>query len=46
MEAGVAQENHAFFELPNQPLKGVIRNIGGGARPRAHQAVLIEQQTY
>jgi len=36
MEAGVAQDNHALFKLPNQPLKGVIRDIGGGTLPRYH----------
>src|SRR5499426_3424418 len=24
MEAGITQDNHPFFELPNQPLEGVI----------------------
>src|SRR5207237_7113889 len=45
METGVAQDNHLLFELPNQPLKGVIRDIGGGTRPPHDQAPLIEQQT-
>src|SRR4029453_14981820 len=33
MEAGVTQDNHAFFKLPNEPLKGVVRHIGGRTRP-------------
>src|SRR5437773_4546054 len=45
MEAGVTQDNHLFFELSNQPLKRVIRDIGGGTRPRHDQSPLIEQQT-
>jgi hypothetical protein len=45
MEAGVTQDNHAFFKLPNKPLEGVIRHIGGRTRPRDHQPPLIEQQT-
>jgi hypothetical protein len=36
METGVAQDEHAFFKLPNQPLEGGIRRIDGGARPRHH----------
>ena len=45
MEARVAQDNHALFTLSNQPLKGVIRDIGGGTRPPHDQPPLIEQQT-
>src|SRR5712671_1901413 len=33
IEAGVTQDNHLFFELSNEPLKGVIRDIGGGTLP-------------
>src|SRR6266581_993790 len=33
MEAGVAQDNHPPINLLNQPLKGVVRGIGGGTRP-------------
>ena len=33
MKAGVAQDNHALFNLANEPLKGVIRDIGRGTRP-------------
>src|SRR6266852_4845524 len=39
------QDNHALFKLPNQPLKGVIRDLGGGTRSRADQAILVQQQT-
>ncbi len=45
MEAGVTQDNHLFFALANQPLKGVIRDIGGGTRPPHDQPPLIEQET-
>src|SRR2546426_11058151 len=34
MESGITQDNHAFFELSNEPLKGIIRDIGGGTLPR------------
>jgi hypothetical protein len=44
MEGGITQNNHLLFELPNEPLKGVIRDIGGGTRPRHHQAILVQQQ--
>src|SRR2546428_13607892 len=33
MEAGVTQDNHLFFALANEPLKGVIRDIGGWIHP-------------
>jgi len=45
MEAGLTQDNHALLKRPHEPLKGVIRNIGSGTRPRAHQAVWVQQQT-
>ena len=46
MEAGVTQDNHLFFKLSNQPLKGgVIRDMGRGTLPRHDQSPLIEQQT-
>src|SRR6266566_8328734 len=45
MEAGITQDDHASVDLPNQPLKRVIRHIGGGTRPPDHQAILVEQQT-
>ena len=45
MEAGVAEDNHAFFELPNQPLKGIVGHIGRGTGPPHDQSPLIEQQT-
>ena len=34
MEAGVTQDNHRCFEWSNQPLKGLICNIGCGTLPR------------
>jgi hypothetical protein len=45
MKAGVAQDNHTSIKLLNQPLKGVIRDMGGGTRPPHDQAPLIEQET-
>src|SRR3989442_11733230 len=45
MVAGVAQDDHPPINLLNQPLKGVVRGIGGGARAPPHQAPLTEQQT-
>ena len=45
MEGGITQDNHPLFELPNQPLKGGIRDIGSGACPPHDQPPLIEQQT-
>src|SRR6266487_5176222 len=45
MEAGVAQDDHPPLNLLNQPLKGVVRNIGGGTRPPHDQPPLVEQQT-
>ena len=45
MEAGVAEDNHVLFKLPNEPLKGVIRHIGGGTRPPHDQPPLVQQQT-
>src|SRR5436853_3386986 len=45
MEAGVTQDNHLFFALANEPLKGVIRDIRRGTRPPHDQSPLIEQET-
>src|SRR5262244_2990357 len=45
MEAGITQDDHALFKLPNQPLKRVIRNIGGITRPPHDQPPLIQQET-
>src|SRR5438105_11004397 len=45
MEPGVAQDNHALFELPNEPLKGVIGDIGRATGPPHHEAILVQQQT-
>src|SRR2546428_1461212 len=43
MEGGITEDNHLFFELSNQPLEGVIRDIGGGTRPPPHQPPMIEE---
>src|SRR5439155_27312832 len=40
MEGGVAQDNHLLFDLPNEPLKRVIRDIGGRTLPPHAQTVL------
>src|SRR6266705_7172576 len=45
MEGSITQDDHALLTLSNQPLKAVIRDIGGGTRPPHDQAPLIEQQT-
>ena len=45
MEASVAQDDHPPINLLNQPLKGVVRGIGGGTRPPHDQLPLIEEQT-
>src|SRR6266511_4153530 len=45
MEAGITQDDHLFFDLSNQPLKGVICDIGGGTLPRHDQPPLVEPQT-
>ena len=45
MKGRITQDNHLFFTLPNEPLKGVIRHIGGRTRPPDDQPPLIEQQT-
>src|SRR6266704_3173983 len=37
MEGGITQDNHASVDLSNQPLKGVIRDMGGVTRPRHDQ---------
>src|SRR6266850_7974130 len=33
METGVAQDNHAPVDLANEPLKGIVCDIGGITRP-------------
>src|SRR5215475_7514108 len=45
MEAGIAQDDHPPINLLNQPLKGVVRSVGGGTRPPHDQPPLVEQQT-
>jgi hypothetical protein len=44
MEGGITQDNHTLCKPPNEPLKGVIRDIGGGTVPRDNQAILIHYQ--
>src|SRR5881397_192483 len=39
------QDNHLFFKLPNEPLKGGIRDMGRATIPCHHQPPLIEQET-
>jgi Protein of unknown function (DUF2652) len=45
MEAGITQDDHAAVDLPNQPLKRVICDIGRATVPPHHQAILVQQQT-
>jgi hypothetical protein len=45
MEGGITQDNHLFFKLANQVLKGIVCDIGRGTCPRDHQPPLIEHQT-
>src|SRR5215471_5316460 len=44
VEAGITQDNHPPIHLLHQPLKGVVRSIGGGTRPSHDQPPLIEEQ--
>src|SRR5712691_11516733 len=41
MEAGITQDDHASVDLPNQPLKGIICDIGRCTVPPYHQAILV-----
>ena len=41
MEGGITQDDHASVDLPNQPLKGIICDIGRGTVPPYHQAILV-----
>ena len=45
MKSGIAQDDHASIDLSNQPLEGVIGDIGRGTGPPHDQPPLIEQQT-
>ena len=45
MASRVAQGNHALLKLPDEPLQGVVRDIGWATIPRHHQAILVQQQT-
>src|SRR5467141_494705 len=42
METGVAQDNHAPVDLANEPLEGLVCDIGGITRPPHDQAPLIQ----
>src|SRR5713101_9605647 len=44
MEGRITQDDHTLLKLSNQPLKAVIRDIGGGTRPPHDQPPLIEQE--
>src|SRR6267143_2063721 len=33
MEAGITQDNHLLLKWPNQPLKGLVCDLGGITRP-------------
>src|SRR5215468_1504430 len=41
MEAGVTQDNHPSVHVSNEPLKGVIGDIGRRTVPPYHQAILV-----
>src|SRR5215813_4547399 len=41
MEGSITQDDHAAVDLPNQPLKGIIGDIGRGTVPPYHQAILV-----
>src|SRR5437660_12043285 len=45
MEGRITEDNHLVFTLSHQPLKRVIRDIGGGTVPPHDQPPLVEQQT-
>ena len=45
MESRITQDNHLFFTLSYQPLKGIVCDIGGITRPPDDQPVLVQQKT-
>src|SRR5262249_25583861 len=45
MKGRITQDNHLVFTLPNEPLKGVIRDIGRGTVPPHDQPPLIQYET-
>ena len=45
MKGRITQDNHLVFTLPNEPLKGIIGDIGRGTVPPHDQPPLVEQQT-
>jgi hypothetical protein len=44
MKAGVAKDNHTPVKLPNQPLKGIICDIGRATRPPHDQPALVQHE--
>src|SRR5215510_3583447 len=44
MEGGITQDDHTSVDLPNQPLKGIICDIGRCTVPPYHEAILVSQQ--
>ena len=45
MEAGITQDDHAAVDLPKQPRKRVLGDMGRATGPPHHQAILVQQQT-
>ena len=45
MEGSITQDDHASVDLANQPLKGIIGDIGRGTVPPHHEAILVQQET-
>src|SRR5262245_47708920 len=45
MEGGITQDDHASVDLPNQPLKGIIGDIGRCTVATYHNAILVYQPT-
>jgi len=45
MQGRITQDNHRFFNLANEPWKGVIRNIGRGPVPPHTQPPLMQEET-
>ena len=44
MEAGIAEDDHLVFHLPDQGLEGVIGDVGRGAVPGHDQPELVQEQ--
>src|SRR5205823_2493638 len=45
MKGSITEDNHALLKLLNEPLNGVIGNIGRGTLPGDDQSPLIQHQT-